>query len=58
MKETPKTNQATTPTSTTSATSSTPKFKPYQLKAKRDIIEPSIEERPIDPKKLKRMKKS
>ena len=36
------------------------KFKPYQLKAKRDIIGPPIEERSdtsIDPKKLKRMKK-
>ena len=33
------------------------KFKPYQLKAKRDVIEPLIEERSIDLKKLKRMKK-
>ena len=33
------------------------KFEPYQLKAKRDVIEPLIEERLIDPKKLKRMKK-
>ena len=33
------------------------KFKPYQLKAKRDVIEPPIEGRSIDPKKLKRMKK-
>ena len=33
------------------------KFKPYQLRAKRDVIEPLIEERPINPKKLKRMKK-
>ena len=33
------------------------KFKPYQLKAKRDVIEPPNEEQSIDPKKLKQMKK-
>ena len=33
------------------------RFKPYHLKAKRDVIEPPIEEQPTDPKKLKRMKK-
>ena len=32
-------------------------FKPYQLKAKRDVIEPPIEEQSIDPKKLKQMKR-
>ena len=39
-----------------------PEFKPYQLKSKRDGIEPPIEKQRInekvDPKKLKRMKKT